>query len=123
MPRQAMRSCDSSRMSVSVRIGTTFSVQWEPPERLRRDSFDCRPQRWPAFEPGLHPRPAPVPRGGCEANGCPGRARCPFEHPGDVTIEPLARLDGSLEEPPAGHRGVEVQVIPGGAAFETSIDM
>ena len=27
-------------MSVSVRKGTTFSGQWGPPERLRRDPFD-----------------------------------------------------------------------------------
>ena len=68
-------------------------------------------------------RPAPGSRGGCAANGCPGRARCPFEHPGDVTTEPLSQLDGGLEEPPDGRRGVQVQVIPGGAAFETSVEM
>ena len=27
-------------MSVSVRMGTTFSGQWVPPERLRRESFE-----------------------------------------------------------------------------------
>ena len=26
--------------SVSVRMGTTFSGQWVPPERLRRESFE-----------------------------------------------------------------------------------
>jgi hypothetical protein len=30
------------RVSVSVSEGTTFSVQWGPPQRLRRDPFDRR---------------------------------------------------------------------------------
>ena len=37
------------------RIGITFSVQWEPPERLRRDPFDRHTQRWPEFEPAGTP--------------------------------------------------------------------
>ena len=37
-PRPARRP----RLSVSVREGTTFSVQWGPPQRLRRDPFDHR---------------------------------------------------------------------------------
>jgi hypothetical protein len=41
----------------------------------------------------------------------------------EVTTEPLAQLDGGLEERPAGRRGVQVQVIPGGAEFEASVDM
>ena len=40
-----------------------------------------------------------------------------------AVFEPLAQLDGGLEDAPAGRRGVQVQVIPGGPEFETSVDM
>ena len=46
-------------VSVSVRMGTTFSGQWEPPERLRRDPIDRglhrRPESELARPPGLRP--------------------------------------------------------------------
>jgi hypothetical protein len=42
-------------LSVSVRMGTTFSGQWEPPERLRRDLFGRGPHRRPEFEPACAP--------------------------------------------------------------------
>ena len=93
-------------MSVSVRKGTTFSGQWGPPERLRRDPFDhaqgsnqlaglARAARWL--------------RG--VAIGRPRRKRCPVEHPRDVTVELLAQRDGRLEEAQPGRRGVQIQLI------------
>src|SRR5262245_41881688 len=50
-------------------------------------------------------------------------SRSLFKHRGDLTVEPLAQLDGGLEEAPAGHRGVQVPVIPGGPTFESRVDV
>jgi hypothetical protein len=54
-----LESTEAIRLSVSVSEGTTFSVQWGPPERLRRDPSDhglqLRPEFEPACAPGLRP--------------------------------------------------------------------
>ena len=39
-PTAALNADRSAGLSVSVRKGTTFSVQWGPPQWLRRDPFD-----------------------------------------------------------------------------------
>jgi hypothetical protein len=49
--------------------------------------------------------------------------RSPLEHPGDLVVELLAQRDGGLEEAQPGHRGVEIELIPGRSAFEAFINM
>src|SRR5271157_787815 len=39
-PWTRLKTHRAGAVSVSVRKGTTFSGQWGPPERLRRDPFD-----------------------------------------------------------------------------------
>jgi hypothetical protein len=47
-------------LSVTVWEGTTFSGQWEPPQRLRRDPFERGLQRRPGMEPACPPGSRPL---------------------------------------------------------------
>jgi hypothetical protein len=58
-----------------------------------------------------------------EALGPPGPRRSLLLHPGDLAVELLAQPDGRLEEAQPGRRGVQIQLIPGRTAFETSVNM
>jgi hypothetical protein len=60
-------------------------------------SIRSRPSSAAVVRAGLPAWLAPAPRVGSEATGWPGLARCLFEHPGDLTVEPLAQFDGGLD--------------------------